>query len=182
MSAGLAKVRLVPWTQDDFPLLIRLNAPEMTDHLGGPEATEQIELRHQRYVAATRSGSLRDSDAEYSAFIFKAILEPEGVDVGSVSFWDREWHGEPVYEMGWSVLPEFQGRGIASAAVAQAVDLARATKRRSAIHAFPSVDNAPSNAVCRKVGFTLLGEVRFEYPKGHWMQCNDWSVPLRQYT
>jgi hypothetical protein len=80
-----AEVRLVPWSEDDLPLLIRLNAPEMTEHLGGA---------------------------------------------------------------------------------------------RPAVHAFPSVDNPPSNGICRKVGFELLGEERFEYPKGHRMQCNDWRLLL----
>jgi len=174
-----ASVRLVPWTDDDFPLLVRLNAPEMTEHLGGPETPEQLEMRHKRYVAAAQSGTFHDSDRAYAAYIFKAILEPDGVDVGGVNFWDREWKGEQVYEMGWGVVPEFQGRGIASAAVAQAVQIARATNRRSAIHAFPNVDNGPSNGICRKLGFELLGEMQFEYPKGHWMQCNDWSLSLR---
>ena len=45
-------------------------------------------------------------------------------------------------------------------------------------HAYPSVDNGPSNAICRKLGFELLGAEEFEYPKGHWMRCNDWSLEL----
>ena len=174
----VSKVRLVPWSEDDFLLLVRLNAPEMMEHLGGPETPESVELRHKRYVAAAKSGTLSDDEKAYAAYIFKAILEPEGVDVGGVNFWDREWNGEHVYEIGWGVVPEFQGRGIASAAVAQAVELARATQRRSHIHAFPSVDNGPSNGICRKAGFELLGEVQFEYPKDHWMQCNDWALRL----
>jgi RimJ/RimL family protein N-acetyltransferase len=157
----------VPWSEDDLPLLVRLNAAEMTEHLGGPETEEQVLVRHERYLVA-----------EFG--IFKAILEPEGVGVGNVNFWDRKWKGVQVYEMGWGVVPEFQGRGIASAMVAQAVELARATHRWAAIHAFPSVDNPPSNAVCRNVGFALRGVERFEYPKGHWMQCNDWRLGLRQ--
>jgi RimJ/RimL family protein N-acetyltransferase len=80
--------------------------------------------------------------------------------------------------MGWSVLPQYQGRGLASAAVAQAIELARATKRRPAVHAFPSIDNPPSNGICRKLGFELLGEVQFEYPKGHWAPSNDWRLAL----
>jgi RimJ/RimL family protein N-acetyltransferase len=80
--------------------------------------------------------------------------------------------------MGWGVLPEFQGRGFASAAVKQAIQMARETGRRDSIHAFPSVDNGPSNAICRKAGFELLGETDFEYPKGHWMRCNDWRFRL----
>ena len=165
---SLVKVRLVPWSEDDLPLLVRLNAPEMMQHLGGPETAEQVSLRHERYVGGARAGG----------GLFKVVLEPEGEAVGNVNFWDREWKGEQVYEMGWSVVPEFQGRGIGFAMVAQAVEIARATKRRAAVHAFPSVDNPPSNAICRKAGFVLLGEVRFEYPQGHWMQCNDWRVSL----
>jgi RimJ/RimL family protein N-acetyltransferase len=173
-----AQVRLVPWSEEDFPLLVRLNAPEMTEHLGGPETEEQVLLRHQRYVAAVRSGIFAGPDGAYRAFIFKAVLEPDGVGVGSVNFWDREWKGEQVYEMGWGVVPEHQGRGIASGAVKQAVELARATKRRAAVHAFPSIENASSNAICRRVGFELLGKTEFEYPKGHWMIGNDWRMTL----
>jgi hypothetical protein len=40
-------------------------------------------------------------------------------------------------------------------------------------------DNAPSNAICREVGFELLGELDFEYPPGHSMRCNDWCLDLR---
>jgi RimJ/RimL family protein N-acetyltransferase len=110
--------------------------------------------------------------------VFKIVVQPEGVPAGFVGFWDREWRGETVYEMGWSVLPEHQGRGIASTAAGQAVDLARATSRLSDIHAFPSVDNAPSNGICSKLRFELLGDHEFEYPKGHWIRCNDWRLRL----
>jgi RimJ/RimL family protein N-acetyltransferase len=150
----------------------------MTEHLGGPETTENLELRQKRYVAAAKSGSFSDSEKAYAAYIFKVIVGPGGVEVGGVNFWDREWNGEQVYEIGWGVVREFQGRGIASAAVAQAVDIARATKRRPAVHAFPSINNGPSNSICRKLDFQLLGKVQFEYPKGHWMQCNDWVLRL----
>ena len=46
------------------------------------------------------------------------------------------------------------------------------------MHAFPAVDNPPSNALCRKLGFTLIEECEFEYPKGHFMRCNDWRLDL----
>ena len=34
------------------------------------------------------------------------------------------------------------------------------------------------DAICRKLGFTLLGPVDFEYPPGHPMRCNDWRLEL----
>jgi hypothetical protein len=45
--------------------------------------------------------------------------------------------------------------------------------------AFPNVDNAPSNAICRKLGFELLGAFEFEFPKGQRLTCNDWRLDLR---
>lgn len=141
----------------------------MTEHLGGPETDDALRRRHERYLAAAQSENV---------FCLTALLEPEGKAVGNVNFWERDWQGEPVFEMGWGVLPEFQGRGLASAAVKEAVELARATGRRDTIHAFPSVENGPSNAICRKAGFDLLGPVQFEYPKGHWMECNDWRLAI----
>jgi hypothetical protein len=51
-------------------------------------------------------------------------------------------------------------------------------KQHRFVHAFPSVANAPSNAICRKLGFTLLEECEFEYPRGSFMRCNDWRLDL----
>jgi RimJ/RimL family protein N-acetyltransferase len=81
--------------------------------------------------------------------------------------------GGGLYEIGWMVLPGFQGRGIAGAATD-----ARAQGDRDRIHAFPSVENAPSNAICRKLGFEPAGEIEFEYPPGNLMRCNDWRLDL----
>ena len=46
------------------------------------------------------------------------------------------------------------------------------------MHAFPNIDNAPSNAICRRLGFELLEKCEFEFPKGHFMTCNDWRLDL----
>ena len=77
------------------------------------------------------------------------------------------------------VVPEFQGRGIAGTAAAQAIELAQREGKHRFMHAFPSVDNAPSNEICRGLGFELLEACEFEYPKGHFMSCNDWRLDLR---
>ena len=59
-------------------------------------------------------------------------------------------------------------------------DVARLERTRRFLHAFPSVANAPSNAICRKVGFTLIEACHVEYPPGHVMRCNDWRLDLAQ--
>lgn len=80
--------------------------------------------------------------------------------------------------MGWAVAPRFQGRGLAAAATIEALARAADEGTRRFVHAFPSVDNGPSNAICRKAGFELLEAIEFEYPKGSLMRCNDWRYDL----
>jgi RimJ/RimL family protein N-acetyltransferase/predicted nucleotidyltransferase len=162
-------VRLEPWSKDDFQLLERLMGdPVMTEHLGGPVSPEKLRERQARYEKATDS----------RARMFKIVDEATGEPLGSVGYWEREWRDEQIYESGWSVLTEFQGRGIATAATAQAIELAREENKHRYLHAFPPPENGPSNAICRKLGFTLLGEVEFEFPPGHVAASNDWRLDL----
>lgn len=159
-------VRLEPWGEDDLPLLRRLvGDPVMMGHLGGAEPPEKVAERQARYVAPG-SGS------------FKVVDTATGDGVGWVGAWARTWRDEPIGEVGWSVLPAAQGRGVATRATAALVDLVRGSGEHRALHAFPSVENAASNAVCAKAGFALLGEVTVEYPPGHGLRCNDWRLEL----
>jgi len=161
-----ADVRIEPWGEDDLPLLEQLlGDPAMTEHLGGPESPQKIRERQARYVPAD-SGMYRIVDVR------------SGEAVGSVGYWPRSWDGEEISEIGWSVLAAFQGRGIARAAAAQTIALARAEGARRVLHAFPSVDNPPSNAICRSLGFLLLGARELEYPPGHPLTVNDWRLDL----
>jgi RimJ/RimL family protein N-acetyltransferase/predicted nucleotidyltransferase len=165
----ITAVRLEPWGEGDLPLLEKIMGdPEMTKHLGGPESPEKLAERQARYERATDSKSR----------MFKIVDEATGEAVGSVGYWEKDWRGEQVYETGWSVLPAYQGRGIAGKGTAQAIAKAKAERKHRFLHAFPSVDNAPSNAICRKLGFTLIEECEFEYPPGNPLQCNDWRLDL----
>jgi RimJ/RimL family protein N-acetyltransferase len=162
----MSGVRLEPWAKGDLPLVEKLMGdPAMTEHLGGPESPEKLAERQARYEVP-------------GSGMFKIVDEVTEEAVGSVGYWERSWRGERVYEIGWSVLPAFQGRGIASIATAQAIAKAKSERKHRFLHAFPSVDNVPSNAICRKLGFTLVEESEFEFPKGHFMRCNDWRLDL----
>ncbi len=161
-------MRLEPWAEADLDLLRRINDPAMMTHLGGPETDEQVISRHRRYLATnTAAGRM-----------FRIVVLPGDEPAGNVGYWERQWRGNMVYETGWSVLPAFQGLGVATAAAAAAMKQAAAERRNAHAHAFPSVDNPASNAICRKLGFVLLGECDFEYPPGHPMRCNDWRLEL----
>jgi RimJ/RimL family protein N-acetyltransferase len=162
----MSPIQLEPWADEDLGLLQRLNTHEIWAHLGGPETEEQVLKRHARYLAIeTGAGGM-----------FTVVLD--GVTAGSIGYWEREWQDETVYETGWNVLPEFQGKGVATAAAKAIVDRASAAGRHRWLHAYPSVDNPASNAICRKAGFTFAGEHDFEYPKGSFMRCNDWRHAL----
>jgi len=163
-------VTLERWGSGDLPLLERLMGdPRMTEHLGGPESPDKLRERQNRYERLDSGGDR----------MFKIVDVASGAAVGSVGFWTKKWRDEQAYEIGWMVVPEFQGWGIAAAATAQAIELARCDDKHRFMHAFPNVDNAPSNAICRKLGFELLETSEFEFPKGHFMTCNDWRLDLR---
>jgi RimJ/RimL family protein N-acetyltransferase len=169
-SADRAEIRIEPWGKGDLPLLQACLAdPVMMEHLGGPESQEKIAERQARYE-------------EPDSGQFKIVDEATGEGVGHVGFWERDWQGEQVYEIGWSVLPAFQGRGIARSATLKAIAIAKSEGKHRFLHAFPSVENGPSNAICRKLGFTLLRPCEFEYPKGSLMWCNDWRLDLSAST
>ncbi|MDX3077921.1 GNAT family N-acetyltransferase [Streptomyces sp. MI02-7b] len=164
------EVRIEPWGQEDLALLRRTNAPAMMTHLGGPETEEQLLARHWRYLL---------QGGEERGGMFRIVLPPTGEPVGTIGFWERTWRGETVYETGWSVLPEYQGRGIAVAAGREIIGLAMTAEGGPrSLHAYPKVDNPPSNAICRRLGFTLVGECDFEYPAGNPIRCNDWRLEL----
>jgi RimJ/RimL family protein N-acetyltransferase len=168
MSNNPPIIQLQGWTQADLNLLRQANTPEMMAHLGGPETEERLLDRHRRYLRLNEPGAGQ----------MLAVVLPDGRRVGVIGYWERPWRHGLVYETGWHVLPDFQGRGIASAAARDVAALARAQHRHACLHAFPAADHPASNAVCRNAGFTLLDETDIEYPPGNIMRCNDWRLQL----
>lgn len=164
-----ATVAIEPWGSGDLPLLERLMGdPRLTEHLGGPESPDKLRERQTRYERLAGGDHM-----------FKIVDVASGAGVGSVGYWTKAWRDTQIYEIGWMVVPEFQGRGVAVTATTQAIELAKHDGKHASVHAFPNVDNAPSNAMCRKLGFELIEACEFEFPKGHFMICNDWCLDLR---
>ena len=162
-------ITLRAWTPDDLPLLERLlGDPLMTQHIGGPETSAQIRKRLERYCTDT------------TLHMFVIVLASENLGIGSVGYWERTWHGEQVWESGWRILPEYQGKGIATRALELVSERARAEQKHQYMHAFPSRDNVASNVICKKTGFVLQSEIDFEYPPGtgRFMRSNDWRLDL----
>jgi RimJ/RimL family protein N-acetyltransferase len=161
-------VLLQLWSGEDLSLLQKLlGDPDMMTHLGGPESPEQIARRHQRYL------QLPETD-----HMFKIVSGSTSEPLGSIGYWEKTWRDRLVYETGWLIRPTYQGQGIATKAGQAVIEHARREHRHRFLHAFPSVSNAASNAICRKLGFSLLEECEFEYPPGSFMRVNDWQMDL----
>ena len=166
MRSDNTSARIEPWGDGDLPLLERLlGDPAMMAHLGGPESPERIAKRQAEY---RQPGSRQ----------YRIVDPDRGEGAGWVGYWQREWRGSGVFEIGWAVAPEFQGRGLARAGAGLVIALARAERDPRFMHAYPSVDNGPSNAICRRLGFEPAGVVDLEYPPGTPMRCNDWRLDL----
>lgn len=158
------------WEPQDLPLLQRLMGdPNMTEYLGGPESPEQILSRHEKYLNLARSGNNRG---------FAILVGEKQTPAGWVGYWEHEEDGETVWETGWSVLPQFQGQGVATKAAAEIIVIARQVGLHRFLDAYPAVENVASNAICKKLGFLLHHTGEIEYPKGHMMLCNVWRLDL----
>jgi RimJ/RimL family protein N-acetyltransferase len=104
---------------------------------------------------------------------------PDGSDVpaGTVAIFRSSHDGEDIYEIGWMILPEFQGRGLASRAVHEMLERARNERRFGRLHAFSGVTNGASNRICEKNGFTNVGEADIEF-SGRPLRSNHWRIDL----
>jgi RimJ/RimL family protein N-acetyltransferase len=159
-------VTLHRWSPDDHSVLERANTPEMTRFLGGPETPEKLLERHERYLQHWESGH---------AHMFR--IDVDGVPAGSIGWWRVEHKGRPAYETGWGIEPEWQGRGIARLALRRLIADVRADGERALLVAYPGVDNAGSNALCRGAGFEHTGSETAPWRGGE-LTFNIWELDM----
>ena len=156
-------IELRPLTLDDLAFYERIYTdPRMWAELGGV-VEQDMTAKLERDVASV------ETDRHWVL----VIVIGDGMAAGTVSLWDHEWQGETIDEIGWMVLPEHQGRGLASTGVAEALRRADEAARWQLVHGFPATTNAPSNALCRKHGFALRGPLEYTY-RGRSLRVNHW--------
>jgi RimJ/RimL family protein N-acetyltransferase len=163
-----ATVELRPYADEDLWLSEELETdPEAMSELGGARSKEKIAEVHRKRV---------DGNVP-KPWYFVIVPEGEQRGVGQIGVWESEHDGAPIHETGWMVLPAYQGRGIATAALGDVVERARSDPVIERIHAFPGVTNEPSNALCRRFEFELLGEVELPRDDGV-LHCNHWALDV----
>jgi RimJ/RimL family protein N-acetyltransferase len=106
--------------------------------------------------------------------------EPIKEKIGWIGYWELKLEHETSWEIGWSVLPEHQGKGFATAAIKQLLKKLSQERNYQYVYAHPSVENGPSNAICRKTGFEKIKEEEVEYPKGSMMKSSVWRKELKK--
>ena len=172
-------VALAPFTAADMWLTVALETdPRVMGELGGPWSVEAAEATHERRLRSVeRLGTwwLKIVPVAEATAAAGTTPAPEAGPVGALVLWDSEWAGEPLSEIGWMVLPEHQDKGYASAGLRAILERARAEGRWGDIHAFPGVTNTPSNALCRKFGFELVGDGEADYA-GRRFRVNHWVL------
>jgi RimJ/RimL family protein N-acetyltransferase len=161
-------VELVSYAEKHFELTKALEGdPEMMRELGGPADPDDILRVHRMRVESVANGE----------WWFVIVPEPPGPPAGTIGIWESTFREQPLHEVGWMVLPAFQGHGIASEALRTIIDRARSDPDYNRIHAFPGVSNAPSNALCRRAGFTRVEECEVRF-RDRPLRVNHWELDV----
>jgi RimJ/RimL family protein N-acetyltransferase len=161
-------MELLPYRDEHLALTEALELdPDVMRELGGPAEPDDLPRVHRMRLDTVANGE----------WYFAIVPEPGGPPVGTIGIWESTIQGQPLHEVGWMVLPEFQGRGIASEALRTILARARSDPGYERIHAFPGVTNAPSNALCRRAGFIHVEEcdVRF---RDRPLRVNHWELDV----
>ncbi|MFF8994796.1 GNAT family N-acetyltransferase [Streptomyces sp. NPDC014983] len=158
---------------EDVDAYVRMRCdPVMMADLGGPLPRAGMADKVRRDAAEAAA------DRAWLRMIVPDPARPEVV-AGTVTLWAHDTGAGPLSEIGWMVLPEFQGRGLARRAVVALLEQARDQDRWGVVHAFPATADAPSNGICRSVGFRFLAEMDTEFA-GRTLRTNHWVVDPRR--
>jgi RimJ/RimL family protein N-acetyltransferase len=162
-------VRLRDVELGDVEAYVRMRCdPVMMADLGGPLPRAGMADKVARDVRAAAA------DASWIKMIVANETAPDVV-AGTVVIWSHGEDSAPMSEIGWMVLPEFQGRGLGQLAVRMLLGLARDDGRWGLVHAFPATSNGPSNGICRAVGFRFAGERDVPFA-GRVIRSNHWVI------
>ena len=159
-------------TPDDVDAYVRMRCdPGMMSDLGGPLPPEGMKDKVRRDALEA---------AADDAWIKMIVPDPDTPDVvaGSVTIWSHDTDDGPLSEIGWMVLPQFQGRGLGKLATRTLLEQARDEDRWGDVHAFPATSNAASNGICRSLGFRFIAERNVTFAD-RVLRSNHWAITPR---
>lgn len=131
------------WRQDDFDLAWRLWGDlRVTARIGGPFSPDQVRDRLQAEI-----GLQRDLGVQY----WPCFLHGDGAFVGCCGLRPHVESGTP--ELGFHLLPEFWGQGLAGEAARAVIELAFQRFRIPALFAGHHPENLASRRLLLALGF-----------------------------
>lgn len=142
----MTTIRLRPVEESDLPILYEQQLdPEAAAMAAFPSRDEEAFYAHSRKIMADES------------VVFKAILFDDQV-AGSMGSWEMAGEREVGYWLG----KEFWGKGIATEALRQFLEVIRTRP----LYAHAAKHNIGSKRVLEKCGFLVVGEDSYTNPAG----------------
>jgi RimJ/RimL family protein N-acetyltransferase len=148
------RLRLRPWTTAPADLTRMTDLygrEEITRWVGGTPSVPPVEL-------VSRWATVHALDERHGVW---AIERPDGVVAGTVLFKPLP-NGVGEVEVGWHLHPDSWGHGYATEAARAVIDRGFSAGVPE-VYAVVRPGNAPSMAVCRRLGMTALGRLRRWY-------------------
>jgi RimJ/RimL family protein N-acetyltransferase len=137
------RVRLRPFADRDKPVIVAIEtSPDVRRHLGGVVDDPGLADRIRDAVVGERPGAFCIADRE------------SDIAIGRCSIGDG--HGER--EVGYELLPEWWGRGIATEAIEALLAWAWAHGDDASLIAVTQSANEPSRRLLERLGFTFERE------------------------
>ena len=143
------RLRFRRWSLSDFPTYEQwCSRIEIMRYLGGKTFDRIQAWRHMAYQV----GHWEMLGYGYYVCEEKAT----GALVGRVGFTNHP--GWPAFELGWTIVPEYQGRGYATEAARMLLQYAFDELKQDRVTSLIHPDNAPSIKVAKKLGQEVQGK------------------------
>jgi ribosomal-protein-alanine N-acetyltransferase len=154
-----ARLQLRPFTLDDAEAFAPLaSLPEVIRYVGNTPAESLEQVRE-----GMREGPLQDYE-NYGYGRFAVIWKESGRLIG---FSGLKYLPElQETELGYRLLPEFWGQGLATESALASLDFARDTLKLKRLIGIVHPDNAGSSKVMQKMGFSMQRQVRMDFIPG----------------
>jgi len=155
-------------TEDDAPFILRLvNDPSWLENIGDRGVRTLEDARE--FIRKGPLAAYARGEVGMQAVVPKDSGEPAGI----CGLLKRDFLED--VDLGFALLPEWRGRGIAGEAAAATVAHARAALGIRRIAAFISPGNARSGALLERIGFRREGRIPYP-PDGSEVVLYRWSA------
>ena len=155
--AETARLRLREWDDEDEVRFYQvMNRPEVMRHLGGMQTPEEWSAAYQRVVAFQR-------DYGHTFWIIEGADSGEILGFCGIKHVNAPGAGDLTgkHEIGWRVVPESWGKGIAKEAAIASMDLAFDRFDAPQVIATTVPANTASQGLMKRLGMTRREELDY---------------------